>query len=121
MRLGRLIARLRRTAAFAAIFGVLLQLTLAATHQHASWFGASDTLSGQKTFAALPDGGSAPPADESACQICLGLALGTAFILPAGLVLDLPPTADTTPALLQQAYDARSQLAFRSRAPPQSL
>jgi hypothetical protein len=121
MRLGRLIARTRKVAAIAAMFSILLQLAIAATHHHADLFGATFALSGQTVTIALPDDGSAPPADESTCQICLGLAFGTAFILPTVLVLDLPPAADAASAVVQRAPDARTQLAFRSRAPPHRL
>jgi hypothetical protein len=121
MGLGRLTARLRKVAGFAAIFGILLQLALAATHQHASLFGAPHGLSSQKAFAALPDDGSAPASDESTCQICLGLAFGTAFILPAAIALDLLPATDAARAVVQRAPDARTHLAFQSRAPPHRL
>jgi hypothetical protein len=119
MRLGRLVAPLRRTAAFAALLAVLLQLAIAATHHHAVILGGPLTLSGQKTFVTPPEGDSLPAEED--CPICLDLALGTTFILPLGIALDLAPAPDAAPGDIQREREVRTRLAFQSRAPPDCL
>lgn len=119
MRLCCVVLRLRRPAAFAALFAVLLQLAVAATHHHASVVGGAPTLSGQQSFVTPPDSGPLP-GQESDCPICLGLALGTTFILPPGIALDLLPTSDAAVGA-ERELEARALLAFRSRAPPYRL
>jgi hypothetical protein len=112
-----LIPRLRRAASVAALFAILLQLAVAATHQHAVIAGGAYQIGGQQSSAAPQDNGSGPASDER-CEICLALALGSSFVVPDAITLDLAPV--TVPAQVS-APESRARtalLAFQSRAPP---
>jgi hypothetical protein len=118
MRLG-LIPRLRRAAAFAAMLAVLLQAAIAATHHHA--LAGPGDLAAQKAFAAAPQDGSGPLSDESTCEICLGLAFGSAFALPDAIALDMAEASAPADRVAPEDREGTILLAFRSRAPPQPL
>jgi hypothetical protein len=116
MRLG-LIPRLRKAASVTALFAILLQLAIAATHHHAVVLGGANQIGAQLSLTAPPDGGSAPASDEL-CEICLGLALGSSFVVPDAPSLDLAPAG---PPVQLSAPESRARtvlLAFHSRAPP---
>jgi hypothetical protein len=102
------------------MFAVLLQLAVAATHHHADALGGPLTLSGEKALVAAPDDGP-PPAAENECTICLGLTLGTTFIVPPAIALGLLQTAGPAPGVIERELEARTRFAFKSRAPPQRL
>ena len=116
----RLTSSLRTVASFAATLGILLQLAIAATHFHASDFGGPETVGRQSSVVALDDR-SFPHADDGLCQICLGLAFGTSFLLPATTALDLLPDSAPAPSVFEAKSDGRALVAFRSRAPPTLL
>jgi hypothetical protein len=99
------------------MLAILLQLAITATHHHAVFLGGAERIGGQQSVVAPQDGGSAPASDEG-CEICLGLALGSTFVLPDGAPLDvLPPPLPRHWSPLQDRERA-VRLAFHSRAPP---
>jgi hypothetical protein len=120
MWLGRFFLRLRRPAATLAAFAVLLQLAVAATHHHAERVPGEPFASGSQhpsAFAKQVGHDEIPPADGGDCQICLGIALGALFLLPAAIQLGLLRLARDTFVWFSHAAAGRT-LAFQSRAPP---
>jgi hypothetical protein len=116
----RLTSGLRTVASFAATLGILLQLAIAATHFHASDFVGPEAVGRQSSTVAYDDR-SLPHADEGLCQVCLGLASGTTFILPATPALAILPDSAPAQSVFEAKSGGRGFVAFRSRAPPTLL
>jgi hypothetical protein len=115
MRLG-LIPRLRRAASVAALFAILLQLAVAATHYHAVFLGGFDRIGSQQSVSAPQGDDSAPSGEE--CEICFDLALGSSFVLPDQAPVDLLPASLPVHRTAPQDRERTALLAFHSRAPP---
>jgi hypothetical protein len=103
------------------MLAILLQVAIAATHHHANVLAGLGGLATQKSFAAAPQDGSGPLSDESTCEICLGLAFGSAFVLPDAIALDLAVASVPTQRTAPEDRERTTLLAFHSRAPPQPL